>query len=47
DLLARARVLVDAHQARFLDKLDPQAAAHFLSALDTLLEGVHDRFDDP
>jgi len=46
-LLARARVLVDAHQARFLDKLDPQAAAHFLSALDTLLEGVHDRFDDP
>ncbi len=47
DLLARARVLVDAHQARFLDKLDPQAAAHFLSALDRLLEGVHDRFDDP
>ncbi len=47
DLLARARVLVDAHQARFLGKLDPQAAAHFLSALDTLLEGVHDRFDDP
>ncbi len=47
DLLARARVLVDAHQARFLGKLDRQAAAHFLSSLDTLLEGVHDRFDDP